>query len=52
MVDAPQEIAFDTDTDSATEISMKLAKEPAGAIAQSIPETEQEYADVHAAEKR
>ena len=39
-------------TDSATEISMKLAKEPDGVIAQSIQETEQEYADVHAAEKR
>ena len=39
-------------TDSATEISMKLAKEPDGVIAQSIQETEQEYADVHAAERR
>ena len=39
-------------TDSATEISMKLAKGPDGVIAPSIQETEQEYADAHAAEKR
>ena len=39
-------------TDSATEISMKLAKELDGVIAQSIPETEPVYTDVHDAEKR
>ena len=34
------------------EINMKLAEEPDGDIAQSIQETEQDYTNVHVAEKR